>query len=224
MRKFVLAGIAAAVATSAASAAVQVTVNPAAPWLGFMNVSNLPAPAGDGAYQFGSPWGTADLTATFSGDVLTLGPNSINDRNEYWYQGVGPNPGGPGAPGNKIMDANMYIEDDSLAGQVVSFTYEVLSNTFTSAHNSVAFIKDFAPNYSSNVSVTLPLTPGVHTITLDTIDDPGRHVQYGFQTTGVNVWITDVAPFGNAKIRGVIPEPTTMLALVALAPLALRRR
>lgn len=224
MRKFVLAGIAAAVATSAASAAVNVTVNPAAPWLGFMNVFNLPAPAGDGAYQFGSPWGTADLTATFSGDVLTLGPNSIGDPNEYWYQGVGPNPGGPGAPGNKIMEANMYVEDNSLAGQVVSFTYEVLSNSFTSAHNSVAFIKDFAFDYSTNVTVTLPLTPGVHTITLDTIDDPSRHVQYGFQTTGVNVWITDVAPFGNAKIRGVIPEPTTMLALVALAPLALRRR
>jgi hypothetical protein len=222
MRKFVIAGIAAAAATSAASAAVNVTVDPGANWLGFMNVYNLPSAGG--AFQFPSPWGTADLTATFSGDVLTLGPNSIGDTNEYWYQGVGTNPGGPGAPGNKIMEANMYVEDNSLAGQVVSFTYEVLSNTFTSAHNSVAFIKDFAPDYSTNVTVTLPLTPGVHTITLDTIDDPARHVQFGFQTTGVNVWITDVAPFGNAQVRSaVIPEPT-MLGLLALAPLALRRR
>lgn len=219
MRKLVLTGIAAAAATSAASAAVSVTVNPGAPWLGFMNVSNLPAPAGDGAYQFGSGWGTADLTATFAGDVLTLGVNTIGDPNEYWYIGGG----GPGAAGNKIMDANMYIEDNALAGQVVSFTYEVLSNTFTSAHTSVAFIKDFAPDYSSNVAVTLPLTPGVHTITLDTIDDPARHVQFGFQTIGVNVWVTDIAPFGNAKVRGVIPEPT-VLGLLALAPLAFRRR
>jgi hypothetical protein len=220
MRPIILAGIAAAAATSAASAAVNVTVNPGASWLGFMNWFNLPAPQGDGAYQNGSPWGTADLTATFAGDVLTLGVNSIGDPNEYWYIGGG----GPGAAGNKIMDANMYVEDNALAGQVVSFTYEVLSNTFTSAHTSVAFIKDFAPDYSSNVAVTLPLTPGVHTITLDTIDDPARHVQFGFQTTGVNVWVTDIAPFGNAQVRSaVIPEPT-VLGLLALAPLALRRR
>lgn len=222
MRKFVIAGIAAAAATSAASAAVEVTVDPGSTWLGFMNVSNLPSAGG--AYQFGSPWGTADLTATFAGDVLTLGPNSIGDTNEYWYQGVGTNPGGPGAPGNKIMDANMYVQDPALAGQTVSFTFEVLSNTFTSAHRSTAFIKDFAPDFSSFNGIEIELSPGVHNITFAADPSPGRVVQYGFQTVGVNVWVTDVGPFGSASVRSaVIPEPT-ILGLLAFAPLALRRR
>src|SRR5688572_6870270 len=79
--------------------AVDVTVDPARITNGFMNVFNLPPPDGDGAYQFGSSWGFADLTASFSGSDLTLGPNTIGDPNEYWYRCVGsavpPNCGGP---------------------------------------------------------------------------------------------------------------------------------
>jgi hypothetical protein len=213
---------------SVASAVVDVTVDPTPTWLGFMNVSNLPAPAGDGVYQFGGPWGFADLTAQFNGNELTLAPNTIGDPNEYWYQGQGQNPGGPGAPGNKIMAASAYVENsDVLVGQTVRFTVEVLANTFTSAHSTTMFIRDFAPDYSSNVSTTVALNgPGIYNLTLDTINTAGRHVQYGFDTVGVNVWVTDVTPFGNIRIGPasvVIPEPAT-LGLLALAPLALRRR
>lgn len=214
-----MAAAAAALAVAgSASANTTVTVDPGATWLGYMNVFELPG--NGGGFVFGSPWGTADLTATFSGNVLTLGPNTIGDPNPFWYIGGG----GPGAPGNKIMNANMYVEvTDALAGQDVTFTYEVLSNTFTSAHTSVAFIKDFAPDYSSFNSISLPLTPGIHSITLATDPGAGRHVQYGFETTGVNVWITDVAAYGNAQITAVVPEPA-LLGLLAFAPLALRRR
>ncbi|MEX0611018.1 MAG: PEP-CTERM sorting domain-containing protein [Pirellulales bacterium] len=197
-----------------ADAQVTVTVDPGASWLGFMNVSNLPEDGG--AYQFGSPWGTADLVATFSGPVLTLSPNTIGDPAEYWYKGGG----GPGAQGNKIMEANMYIEvTGPLSGTTVTFTGEVLSNSLTAAHTSVAFIKDFAPDYSSSVNVTVPLTSGVFSISLPTIADPARHVQYGFATTGPNVWITDVGPFGSVQVTA-IPEPAS-IALVALGTGAL---
>ena len=67
-----------------------------------MNVFELPA--NGGGFVFNGPWGTSDLRATFAGPTLTLSPNTIADPSTFWYQGGG----GPGAPGNKIMDANMH--------------------------------------------------------------------------------------------------------------------
>jgi len=189
-----------------AQAQTDVTVDPAAISLGFMNVFDL-----GGTFLWGSGWGIADLTAVYSGSILTLGPNTIGDPNEYWYQCVGgtmpPNCGGPGAPGNKIMEANLYAQvDGPLAGQTVTFTGEVLSTTLTSAHTVKAFIKDFAPDFSSFVESSVVLSAaGPFSVSLATINDPGRHVQWGFQTTGVNVWVTDLAPFGTMVIG---PEGT----------------
>jgi len=45
-------------------------------------------------------------------------------------------------------------------------------------------------------------------VSLPTVNDPGRHVQYGFQMTGVCVWITDVAPYGTIVIAPSQPVPT----------------
>ena len=68
--------------------AATVTINPAQLTNGYMNVYDL-----GNNYLWGSGWGFADLTAVYSGDNLTLGPNTIGDPNEYWYIGGG-------APGN----------------------------------------------------------------------------------------------------------------------------
>lgn len=198
---------------STTAQAADVTVDPATLNLGFMNVYNLPPPDGDGVFQFASGWGFADLTASYSGSDLTLGPNTIGDPNEYWYQCVGgavpPNCGGPGAPGNKIMEANAYAEvTGPLAGQTVTFSGQVLSNTLTSAHAAFVFIKDFAPDFSSFNHTTIPMpASGPFSISLNTINNPARHVQWGFQMVGVNVWVTDVAPFGSVTISPFGPTP-----------------
>jgi hypothetical protein len=220
---FVVAIIGALLSAAGRADAVVVTVDPGHSWQGFMNVFELPA--NGGGYVFGSGWGTADLTASFSGPVLTLGPNTIGDPATFWYVGGG----GPGAQGNKTMDANMYVEPPAgtYAGQSITFTGIVQANSLTSAHSSVAFIKDFAPDYSSNVSATVPLTPGVFSVTLNAINDPARHVQFGFETIGPNVWITDVGPYGNVKVTA-IPEPAaaTLVAfgLAACARIVRRRK
>ena len=182
-----------------AQAQTDVTVQASTLTLGYMNVFNLPAPDGDGAFQWGSGWGIPDLVATFAGDDVTLSPNTIGDPDPYWYIGGG----GPGAPGNKIMEANLYGEDvgGALAGQTVSFSGIVLANSFTSAHTVKAFVKDYAGDFSSYVesSVTLSAT-GLFSVSLATINDPARHIQWGLQTVGVNVWVTDTAPFGSMTI------------------------
>ena len=194
-------------------AAITVGVDPGKTWLGFMNVSNLPADGG--AYQFGSSWGTADLRASFAGSTLTLSPNTIGDPAAYWYKGGG----APGHPGNKTMDANFYVEDSAtLPGQLVTFSGDVLNNSLVSPYTSNAFIKDFASDYSSSTSVTTPVTPGAFSINLQTVA-AGHHIQYGFETVGPCVWSTDANAMGFAQIKAVagppaVPEPSS-LALLA---------
>jgi len=217
--------LAAAALLAAPIAAQAVIVNPGdstAPWLGYMNVFELPS--NGGGFVFGSGWGVPDLVASFNDPMqrLTLSPNTIGDPHPFWYIGGG----GPGAMGNKIMEANLYVETtDTLSGQEVTFQGLVLSNSFTSAHVASIFIRDFAPDYSSLNEVSIPLTPGAFSLTLNTLPGAGRHVQYGFQVRGVNVWFTDTAPFGNAVIATGIPSPAAMgLGILGLISTARRRR
>jgi len=228
--KLILCLACAAVFTLASvNADTNVTVNPAATWLGFMNVFATGGPgyglAGAGGYVFGSGWGTADLRATFAAgpsNPLTLQANTIGDPDPFWYTPSG----GPGATGNKIMDASMYVEPaGSLPGITVTFSGLVLGNTLVgpvdaAGHGwtSVAFIKDFAPDFSSFTSTTVALTPGLFSISLATIADGARHVQYGFETIGPDVWAGDPLSLTSVTITAaLVPEPSSIaLALTGL--------
>jgi len=218
MRPFFTVLSAGLLLSSSAHAAVVQVNDSTAPWLGFMNVYDL-----GGGFIYPSGWAPADLTATFddANNKLTLSPNTIGDPDPFWYIGGG----GPGAPGNRIMEANLYqqVDDGSLSGQTVTFEGTVLSNTFTAAHETRIFIRDFAPDFSS-FNETIVLAPiGAFSISLATIADPARHVQWGFQTRGVNVWITDTEPFGNVMIT-TIPAPASLALLGLGGSMLLRRR
>jgi hypothetical protein len=195
LRSVALAALAAcALSAGIARADVTVTVSPATLTNGYMNVLDL-----SNVFQWGSGWGIADLTATWAGNDLTLGPNSIGDPNSYWYLPSG----GPGSVGQKIMEANLYaqVDDGTMAGQNVTFQGIASSNTLTSAHVAVAFVKDFAADWSSfNIATVALPASGPFSVTLATVNDPTRHVQWGFQVKGVCVWVTDVAPFGTAVV------------------------
>jgi hypothetical protein len=126
------------------------------------------------------------------------------------------------------MDANMYVETASglYSGQTLTFTASVLANTLVgqvdangNGWTAIAFIKDFAPDFSSSVVSSAALTAGTFSISLATINDAARHIQYGFQVVGPNVWSTDVGNYGTIQIAPV-PEPST-LALSALGGAAL---
>jgi len=95
-------------------------------WIGYMNWYQLPA--NGGAYVNGSSWGTADLRAFFTGsNTLTLTPNT------NVYNPVDPNWVTNGA-GNKTMDASMYVQDDTLAGQTLTFAGTCLTNSLVSPY------------------------------------------------------------------------------------------
>lgn len=191
------------------ASAVNVIVDSSKTWIGFMNVSDLPS--NGGGYQFGSSWATADLDATFSGTGLTLTPNDNIDRNNpidaYWWQS--PNDGSLTAVGNKTMDASMYVEDDSLAGQSVTFSGNCVSNTLVSPYTVTVFIKDFAADFSSSTSTTASLSTGTpFSITLATT--AGHHIQYGFETVGPNARTAALASLGKV----IIAVPTSVKVYV----------
>jgi len=199
---------------AAGANAATVTVDSATLNSGYMNVFELPA--NGGGYVFGSGWGTADLRASFSGSTLTLLPNTIGDPNGFWYVTTA-----SPSIGNKSMDASFYVEPaGSLPGVTMTFAGSVLANTLVSDSNTnpagngwtcVAFIKDFAPDFSSVVTVTTPLTNGTtFRISLATINDPARHVQYGFETVGPCVWAADtaLAGYGNVQLGPLVSTPT----------------
>lgn len=174
-----------------------VSVNSGGTWIGFMNVSELPA--NGGAYDFGSVWAPADLDAIVSGTNVILTPNTSIDRDNptdtFWWVG-----GAGGAP-NKNMDANYYVQDDTLAGQTVTFVGTCISNNLVSPYTSVAFIKDFTPDFSSSTSTTVALAEGVpFSISLATT--AGDHIQYGFETIGPDARIATVASLGQVIVTG----------------------
>jgi hypothetical protein len=220
---------AAMLAAPAANAATVQVGQSDAPWLGFMNVFELPA--NGGGFVFGNGWGIGDLVANFDdgANTLTMSPNTIGDPNEFWYQdptGSGnTSPGGPGAPGNKIMEANLFqeITGGALNGITVTFEGVISSNSFTGAHEASIFIRDFASDFSSFNETRVAADAGAFSISLDTIADSTRVVQWGFQVSGVNVWVTDTAPFGNMVIR-TIPTPGALAVLGLGGLVATRRR
>ncbi|HEX7652014.1 MAG TPA: immunoglobulin domain-containing protein [Verrucomicrobiae bacterium] len=192
-----------------AQAQTNVFINPALGWQGFMNVFDL-----NYGYVFGSGWGTADLSANFNGSTLSLTPNSIGDASPFWYNPAG----GPGATGNKIMDASFYVEDNNLAGQTVTFSGYCWGDTLVATNDHcTAFIKDFAPDYSSNVAMTTNLTKaGFFSITLATT--PGDHIQFGFETIGPCWWSTDVGSKGAVVVSSNPPPAGPIITSITANP------
>lgn len=209
-----------------ASAQVLLTVDQSENWIGWMEVSELPANGGAGLW--GSGWATADLAATFTGiNELTLLPNTnvYNAEDAYWVDPIT----GLGA---KQMSANMYVENDALVGQSLSFDFAVDSLTLTE-HSVTAFFKVFDGGYGLLDHQTMDLTSTGEYSFAYTADAEGVvHVQYGFTTTGANVNPAELASFGSAVIvqgggLAAIPEPSALgllLGSLALVGLISRRR
>jgi hypothetical protein len=229
----VMIGVACALACTLAraNAQVNVTVNSNQMTDAYMSWSptayTLAHWPGDGG-SAASGWSLPANPAVFSsGNTLTISPNvnTYAAGNTYWT-----NPDGSGA---NTMDAATYSEVDGglYAGQSVTFTFNVLSNTLgTDAYGDVytadAFIKDFGPGYSYNGEQTVALTGGVESVTYPmTGNNPGEIVQYGVELIGADANPATVSLLGDVVIAPV-PEPSTIGLVVCgmLGALAIRRR
>jgi hypothetical protein len=113
------------------------------------------------------------------------------------------------------MDAIVYDTTSGVyVGTTLTLTYDVLANTLTGPYSSDAFIRDFNSTYTSYTESTVPLTPGVGSVSLLTSANPGDNIQYGFELIG-----PDTNPASAAASEEVIitpvPEPFS-LALIGL--------
>jgi hypothetical protein len=197
--------------------AIDLTVDPGAAWIGYMNV--FEQPSGGGGYLWGSSWAPADLRAVYTGNELKLSPNTncYNAADPYWV-----NPDGSGA---KQMEANMYVENTGLVGQTVVFSGQTLANTLATGYASQAFIKVLDPNsgWATIASAYVPLVGGANfSVALEVPGTAGLIPQYGFMTTGLVANPATVDALGYALVAP-IPEPASLM-LLALGGLALARR
>jgi hypothetical protein len=155
-----------------------VTVDPAKTWLGFMSWSPVPgnAPGYGGSGNGG--WGTADLQAIFSGNTLVLSPNTnvYNPSSPYWVNADG--------SGANNMDANFYVQNDSLINQNVTFAGTCVNNTLVTGYSSQAFIKIFNGSYGLLGEVATNLVTGQSFLLAAAAIPGAAHVQYGFETVG----------------------------------------
>lgn len=176
-----------------------VTVDVGATWNGYMNVFDNPAdgtPDCGGGYCFGSGWGLGDLIATIGGSSITLLPNTntYNDNpgDAYWRDN-----NGAGPDGNKIMEANTYVEPGGTFNNVdLTFTVETISNTLDSRYAVVAFIKTVG---GTNIYKTVDITSGgVFSVSATASELASGTVQYGFAVTGLNA--NPATNWGNIEV------------------------
>jgi hypothetical protein len=138
---------------------------------------------------------------------VTLAPCYVADSGTYWYTPSGQ----PGAAGSKIMEANVYGQaDGTYAGQAVKFSGTVPSYTLqggSSGWSVKAFIRDFTADYSSFNEQAVPISAtGSFSVRLNAVNDPTRHVQWGLQVKGPDVWITELSSKGTVVVSAL---PTT---------------
>lgn len=188
---------------------VQLTVDPTQNWIGYVNATGF-----NGTDLFNSSYGTAALQAYFAGTNLFLLPctNVWETTDTKYVQANGETP-------NAIIDANMYVQNDALVNDSLTFSGTCLTNTLTtqpeplsgSNYTSVAFIKAFNSSYSVVGQATQNLVGHQpFSISLNTSGIGAAHIQYGFETIG-----PDANPSANlgdvvvATINKTIPAPTS---------------
>ena len=184
-------------ASFAVNAQNTVAVDASAEIVGYANV--FETPANGGAFVFGESWGVADLKTVIDAgaNTITLQPNfnTYGDGTDpFWVdQGTG--------EGNKVFEANTFVEDLSLACQALTFNGGVQSYTLDPAYTIIAFIKVFNADFSVLKEETAALVAGQNfSVVFTDVAPEDVTVQYGFKVTGINANPADEGALGSVVV------------------------
>ncbi len=176
-------------------------------YIGYMNVFENPAdpnPCCGGGYVFGSPWALSDVLSTLDAgaNTITLQPNfnTYNASDAFWSDGNG--------NGNKIMEANTYLENGAWNGNDLTFSGSVVSNTIADGYTVLYFIKALAPwnGYqdvlNGSAIMTLPASGDFSvSVPASSLYD-GLIVQVGFVVIGMNANPANADALGSVVVTG----------------------
>lgn len=197
---FLLAGL---LCVASLNAQVTIDVDANDPWEGFMNVFEVDCTT----FVFNSGWAIGDLKTVIDtgANTITLQPNfntyADNPTDPFWVdQGTG--------EGNKCMDANTLVPDNTLVGQEVTFRGNVVSNDLDGAYTAIAYIKVFNADFSVLKEETAPLVAGANfELNYTNVEPEDANVQYGFQILGRNANPADEGTLGSVVVTA--PELST---------------
>ncbi|MBT8276808.1 MAG: T9SS type A sorting domain-containing protein [Bacteroidia bacterium] len=219
MKQFYLlmAGLIGMVSFSNAQVTIDVDAND--PWEGFMNVFEIDC----STFVFNSGWAVEDLKTEINtgANTITLKPNfntyCDDPTDPFWVnQTTG--------EGNKCMDANTLVADNTLLGQEITFQGFVVSNDLDAGYTTKAYIKVFNADFSVLKEESAPLVAGENfVLNYTNVETEDANVQYGFQVLGRNANCADEPTLGsvvvtqftlgvddvNAVNISVFPNPTT---------------
>jgi hypothetical protein len=200
MKKSIVLFLFLALIAQVANAQTTITVGPGMNWTGYMNVFDL-----NNAYVFGSGWAVPDMKTEVDANngSMRLKPNyntyanAANAADSAFWQN--------GTLGNKIMEANTYVESLALLGQNFTFNGFADSVTINSGYTVYAFIKVLDANngYSLVLSSFDTITSaGAFSTNVNIPNTPGFVPQYGFAVVGLNASPINEAAYGSVLIRG----------------------
>lgn len=219
--------------------AVAIDVSSGASWRDYMFVYENDNGA-QGEYLFSTPaWygGMEDLSAIWTGEVLTFFPETRAYSNEDGYWTNSPDGGTtPGPDGNKFMDAQLWRNDSSFSGKTLTFSGTISAFDLDPRYTLTAFIKCYDEVLEDANELPLLLSIDQHFVTSTGSFDLSLHIptgkigQIGFAMLGLNAnpatdWGS--ADFSDLSATAVVPEPSTYALIAGLAAfilIAIRRR
>jgi hypothetical protein len=157
--------------------AANLTMDPHATLNGFINYYALNPDNTAGGYAGGFGYATDLLRSKVVNGVVYILPNTAvyDISNPVWTN--------PDGTPNKFLEQDLFIANDALLGQTLTFNGYCPSNSLPGEYLASVWIEDFAPDYSSFTSVNSNLVAGqAFSITLATT--PGGHLQYGMRLVG----------------------------------------
>jgi len=186
-----------------------------APFSGYINVWNggklISAPPTSGAggttptpsFGFGvAPTTLLRASMNTANDVITLQPNTyVYDNATNAMDPAYINPDGSAAA---YMEQDYYIQNDSLAGDTITFSGYCSSNSLDSKYTARAWIKDGSPDWSVEHRYDAPLVAG-QPFKVTLAATAGDHIQFGFGLWGPDNSATNPVTQGAVELKVYSP-------------------